>query len=145
MGTFKKIIEKFIIDITKAEGAVIAEILLIISSLTYLIKLNNYNEMLKNSYSDSDNVIDKSLRVFSTNNGQSSFLYFILGIILVFCLFGIFYYLFKRGYKSLMFLFGLVNLIFISLIFKSLLAPIIASLLTLGTFTAVIFLALRKQ
>ncbi|TXK46780.1 hypothetical protein [Lactococcus sp. dk322] len=145
MGIFKKIIEKFIIDITKAEGAVIAEILLIISSLTYLIKLNNYNEMLKNSYSDSDNVIDKSLRVFSTNNGQSSFLYFILGIILVFCLFGIFYYLFKRGYKSLMFLFGLVNLIFISLIFKSLLAPIIASLLTLGTFTAVIFLALRKQ
>lgn len=145
MGTFKKIIEKFIIDITKAEGAVIAEILLIISSLTYLIKLNNYNEMLKNSYSDSDNVIDKSLRVFSTNNGQSSFLYFILGIILVFCLFGIFYYLFKRGYKSLMFLFGLLNLIFISLIFKSLLAPIIASLLTLGTFTAVIFLALRKQ
>ncbi|GAA3266012.1 hypothetical protein LMG8520_2190 [Lactococcus lactis subsp. lactis] len=128
MDTVLEIIESLKEEISEAKGAVVAEIILIISWITYLIRLDKLNEILKTYYSVSDGIFVKSFKIVFSDKYASIMLYLLLGFLFLFFLIGITFYLFKQGNNMLSLITGIINFILIVFILNSLLAPILISI-----------------
>lgn len=128
MNTLLEIVESLKEEISESKGVVVAEIILIISWITYLIRLDKLNETLKTYYSVSDGIFVKSFKIVFSDKYASIMLYLLLGFVFLFFIIGITFYLFKQDNNILSIMTGIINFILILFILNSLLALILISI-----------------
>lgn len=141
MEMFEKVVKKIINEAVNAQGVIIVECILFISSIVFLIKQNNFNTYLKNKSSNSDDIGDSILKALSPDIYKPSGKLFLFGIVLLAFLILINFYLLKNGYNALPILFGIINLIMIIFILKALLAPNFIRVIVEVSFPVIIILS----
>lgn len=130
--------ENLIEDISEAKGVLIGEIVLVIAWFYYLGHLDKLNEKLKEYYSSSDGAVVRAFKII-TSEQNSSIMGYLLGVlVLLALLIGVVVVLFKQGNISVALITGILNLILMLFVFKSLLAPILVSIIILLVVVAIV-------
>lgn len=130
--------ENLIEDISEAKGVLIGEIVLIIAWFYYLGHLDKLNEKLKEYYSSSDGAVVRAFKVVFSEQNSSIMGYLLGGLVLLALLIGVVVVLFKQGNISVALITGILNLILMLFVFKSLLAPILVSIIILLVVVAIV-------
>ena len=120
--------EKILLDMVKFKELLISEFVLIVVWITYIIKLNILNDVLKKYYLSSDDIFVRAFKIVFSEQYKSILIYLIVGIVLLLALIGITCYLFMRVNNTLSIVLGILNIILIVLVLTSLLAPILISI-----------------
>lgn len=130
--------ENLIEDISEAKGVLIEEIVLIIVWFYYLGHLDKLNEKLKEYYSSSDGAVVRAFKIITSEQNSSIMGYLLGGLVLLALLIGVVVVLFKQGNISVALITGILNLILMLFVFKSLLAPILVSIIILLVVVAIV-------
>lgn len=130
--------ENLIEDISEAKGVLIGEIVLVIAWFYYLGHLDKLNEKLKEYYSSSDGAVVRAFKVVFSEQNSSIMGYLLGGLVLLALLIGVVVVLFKQGNISVALITGILNLILMLFVFKSLLAPILVSIIILLVVVAIV-------
>lgn len=130
--------ENLIEDISEAKGVLIGEIVLIIAWFYYLGHLDKLNEKLKEYYSSSDGAVVRAFKIVFSEQNSSIMGYLLGGLVLLALLIGVVVVLFKQGNISVALITGILNLILMLFVFKSLLAPILVSIIILLVVVAIV-------
>ncbi|MDT2944125.1 hypothetical protein P7H98_12170 [Lactococcus lactis] len=130
--------ENLIEDISEAKGVLIGEIVLVIAWFYYLGHLDKLNEKLKEYYSSSDGAVVRAFRIVFSEQNSSIMGYLLGGLVLLALLIGVVVVLFKQGNISVALITGILNLILMLFVFKSLLAPILVSIIILLVVVAIV-------
>lgn len=118
-------------DISEGKGVLIEEIVLVIAWFYYLGHLDKLNEKLKEYYSSSDGAVVRAFKIVFSEQNSSIMGYLLGGLVLLALLIGVVVVLFKQGNISVALITGILNLILMLFVFKSLLAPILVSIIIL--------------
>ena len=129
--------ENLIEDISEAKGVLIGEIVLVIAWFYYLGHLDKLNEKLKEYYSSSDGAVVRAFKIITSEQNSSIMGYLLGGLVLLALLIGV-VVLFKQGNISVALITGILNLILMLFVFKSLLAPILVSIIILLVVVAIV-------
>lgn len=130
--------ENLIEDISEAKGVLIGEIVLVIAWFYYLGHLDKLNEKLKEYYSSSDGAVVRAFKIITSEQNSSIMGYLLGGLVLLALLIGVVVVLFKQGNISVALITGILNLILMLFVFKSLLAPILVSIIILLVVVAIV-------
>lgn len=130
--------ENLIEDISEAKGVLIGEIVLIIAWFYYLGHLDKLNETLKEYYSSSDGAVVRAFKILLSEQNSSIMGYLLGGLVLLALLIGVVVVLFKQGNISVALITGILNFILMLFVFKSLLAPILVSIIILLVVVAIV-------
>ena len=130
--------ENLIEDISEAKGVLIGEIVLVIAWFYYLGHLDKLNEKLKEYYSSSDGAVVRAFKIVFSEQNSSIMGYLFGGLVLLALLIGVVVVLFKQGNISVALITGILNLILMLFVFKSLLAPILVSIIILLVVVAIV-------
>lgn len=130
--------ENLIEDISEAKGVLIGEIVLVIAWFYYLGHLDKLNEKLKEYYSSSDGAVVRAFKIITSEQNSSIMGYLLGGLVLLALLIGVVVVLFKQGKISVALITGILNLILMLFVFKSLLAPILVSIIILLVVVAIV-------
>lgn len=130
--------ENLIEDISEAKGVLIGELVLIIAWFYYLGHLDKLNEKLKEYYSSSDGAVVRAFKIVFSEQNSSIMGYLLGGLVLLALLIGVVVVLFKQGNISVALITGILNLILMLFVFKSLLAPILVSIIILLVVVAIV-------
>ncbi|MCT1194115.1 hypothetical protein EFL90_05350 [Lactococcus lactis] len=130
--------ENLIEDISEAKGVLIGEIVLVIAWFYYLGHLDKLNEKLKEYYSSSDGAVVRAFKIVFSEQNSSIMGYLFGGLVLLALLIGVVVVLFKQGNISVALITGILNLILMLFVFKSLLAPILVSIIILLVVVALV-------
>ena len=130
--------ENLIEDISEAKGILIGEIVLVIAWFYYLGHLDKLNEKLKEYYSSSDGAVVRAFKIITSEQNSSIMGYLFGGLVLLALLIGVVVVLFKQGNISVALITGILNLILMLFVFKSLLAPILVSIIILLVVVAIV-------
>lgn len=130
--------ENLIEDISEAKGVLIGEIVLVIAWFYYLGHLDKLNEKLKEYYSSSDGAVVRAFKIVFSEQNSSIMGYLFAGLVLLALLIGVVVVLFKQGNISVALITGILNLILMLFVFKSLLAPILVSIIILLVVVAIV-------
>lgn len=130
--------ENLIEDISEAKGVLIGEIVLVIAWFYYLGHLDKLNEKLKEYYSSSDGAVVRAFKIVFSEQNLSIMGYLLGGLVLLALLIGVVVVLFKQGNISVALITGILNLILMLFVFKSLLAPILVSIIILLVVVAIV-------
>lgn len=130
--------ENLIEDISEAKGVLIGEIVLVIAWFYYLGHLDKLNEKLKEYYSSSDGAVVRAFKIVFSEQNSSIMGYLLGGLVLLALLIGVVVVLFKQGNISIALITGILNLILMLFVFKSLLAPILVSIIILLVVVAIV-------
>lgn len=130
--------ENLIEDISEAKGVLIGEIVLVIAWFYYLGHLDKLNEKLKEYYSSSDGAVVRAFKIITSEQNSSIMGYLFGGLVLLALLIGVVVVLFKQGNISVALITGILNLILMLFVFKSLLAPILVSIIILLVVVAIV-------
>ncbi|QTP13195.1 hypothetical protein LLDRC3_03975 (plasmid) [Lactococcus lactis subsp. lactis] len=130
--------ENLIEDISEAKGVLIGEIVLVIAWFYYLGHLDKLNEKLKEYYSSSDGAVVRAFKIVFSEQNSSIMGYLLGGLVLLALLIGVVVVLFKQGNISVALITGILNLILMLFVFKSLLAPILVSIIILLVVVALV-------
>lgn len=130
--------ENLIEDISEAKGVLIGEIVLVIAWFYYLGHLDKLNEKLKEYYSSSDGAVVRAFKIVFSEQNSSIMGYLFGGLVLLALLIGVVVVLFKQGNISIALITGILNLILMLFVFKSLLAPILVSIIILLVVVAIV-------
>lgn len=130
--------ENLIEDISEAKGVLIEEIVLIIVWFYYLGHLDKLNEKLKEYYSSSDGAVVRAFKIITSEQNSSIMGYLLGGLVLLAWLIGVVVVLIKQGNISVALITGILNLILMLFVFKSLLAPILVSIIILLVVVAIV-------
>lgn len=130
--------ENLIEDISEAKGVLIGEIVLVIAWFYYLGHLDKLNEKLKEYYSSSDGAVVRAFKIVFSEQNSSIMVYLLGGLVLLALLIGVVVVLFKQGNISVALITGILNLILMLFVFKSLLAPILVSIIILLVVVAIV-------
>lgn len=130
--------ENLIEDISEAKGVLIEEIVLVIAWFYYLGHLDKLNEKLKEYYSSSDGAVVRAFKIVFSEQNSSIMGYLLGGLVLLALLIGVVVVLFKQGNISVALITGILNLILMLFVFKSLLAPILVSIIILLVVVAIV-------
>lgn len=125
-------------DISEAKGVLIGEIVLVIAWFYYLGHLDKLNEKLKEYYSSSDGAVVRAFKIVFSEQNSSIMGYLFGGLVLLALLIGVVVVLFKQGNISVALITGILNLILMLFVFKSLLAPILVSIIILLVVVAIV-------
>lgn len=125
-------------DISEAKGVLIEEIVLIIVWFYYLGHLDKLNEKLKEYYSSSDGAVVRAFKIVFSEQNSSIMGYLLGGLVLLALLIGVVVVLIKQGNISVALITGILNLILMLFVFKSLLAPILVSIIILLVVVAIV-------
>ena len=125
-------------DISEAKGVLIEEIVLVIAWFYYLGHLDKLNETLKEYYSSSDGAVVRAFKIITSEQNSSIMGYLLGGLVLLALLIGVVVVLFKQGNISVALITGILNLILMLFVFKSLLAPILVSIIILLVVVAIV-------
>ncbi|MEI3628320.1 hypothetical protein [Lactococcus lactis] len=125
-------------DISEAKGVLIGEIVLVIAWFYYLGHLDKLNEKLKEYYSSSDGAVVRAFKIITSEQNSSIMGYLFGGLVLLALLIGVVVVLFKQGNISVALITGILNLILMLFVFKSLLAPILVSIIILLVVVAIV-------
>jgi len=125
-------------DISEAKGVLIEEIVLVIAWFYYLGHLDKLNEKLKEYYSSSDGAVVRAFKIVFSEQNSSIMGYLLGGLVLLALLIGVVVVLFKQGNISVALITGILNLILMLFVFKSLLAPILVSIIILLVVVAIV-------
>lgn len=125
-------------DISEAKGVLIGELVLIIAWFYYLGHLDKLNEKLKEYYSSSDGAVVRAFKIVFSEQNSSIMGYLLGGLVLLALLIGVVVVLFKQGNISVALITGILNLILMLFVFKSLLAPILVSIIILLVVVAIV-------
>ena len=123
--------ENVIEAISEAKGILIGEIVLVIAWFYYLGHLDKLNEKLKEYYSSSDGAVVRAFKIVFSEQKSSIMVYLLGGLVLLAWLIGVVVVLIKQGNISVALITGILNLILMLFVFKSLLAPILVSIIIL--------------
>ena len=123
--------ENLIEAISEAKGILIGEIVLVIAWFYYLGHLEKLNEKLKEYYSSSDGAVVRAFKIVFSEQKSSIMVYLFGGLVLLAWLIGVVVVLIKQGNISVALITGILNLILMLFEFKSLLAPILVSIIIL--------------
>lgn len=134
----EKNMENLIEDISEAKGVLIGEIVLVIAWFYYLGHLDKLNEKLKEYYSSSDGAVVRAFKIVFSEQNSSIMGYLLGGLVLLALLIGVVVVLFKQGNISVALITGILNLILMLFVFKSLLAPILVSIIILLVVVAIV-------
>ena len=118
-------------DISEGKCVLIEEIVLVIAWFYYLGHLDKLNEKLKEYYSSSDGAVVRAFKIVFSEQNSSIMGYLLGGLVLLALLIGVVVVLFKQGNISVALITGILNLILMLFVFKSLLAPILVSIIIL--------------
>lgn len=129
--------ENLIEDISEAKGVLIGEIVLVIAWFYYLGHLDKLNEKLKEYYSSSDGAVVRAFKIVFSEQNSSIMGYLFAGLVLL-ALLIVVVVLFKQGNISVALITGILNLILMLFVFKSLLAPILVSIIILLVVVAIV-------
>lgn len=130
--------ENLIEDISEAKGVLIGELVLVIAWVYYLGHLDKLNEKLKEYYSSSDGAVVRAFKIVFSEQNSSIMGYLLGGLVLLALLIGVIVVLFKQGNISVALITGILNLILMLFVFKSLLAPILVSIIILLVVVAIV-------
>lgn len=130
--------ENLIEDISEAKGILIGEIVLVIAWFYYLGHLDKLNEKLKEYYSSSDGAVVRAFKIVFSEQNSSIMGYLLGGLVLLAWLIGVVVVLIKQGNISVALITGILNLILMLFVFKSLLAPILVSIIILLVVVAIV-------
>lgn len=130
--------ENLIEDISEAKGVLIGEIVLVIAWSYYLGHLDKLNEKLKEYYSSSDGAVVRAFKIVFSEQNSSIMVYLLGGLVLLAWLIGVVVVLIKQGNISVALITGILNLILMLFVFKSLLAPILVSIIILLVVVAIV-------
>ncbi|MDM7657207.1 hypothetical protein QUE96_11300 [Lactococcus lactis] len=130
--------ENLIEDISEAKGVLIGELVLVIAWVYYLGHLDKLNEKLKEYYSSSDGAVVRAFKIVFSEQNSSIMGYLLGGLVLLALLIGVVVVLFKQGNISVALITGILNLILMLFVFKSLLAPILVSIIILLVVVAIV-------
>lgn len=130
--------ENLIEDISEAKGILIGEIVLVIAWFYYLGHLDKLNEKLKEYYSSSDGAVVRAFKIVFSEQNSSIMVYLLGGLVLLAWLIGVIVVLIKQGNISVALITGILNLILMLFVFKSLLAPILVSIIILLVVVAIV-------
>ncbi len=130
--------ENLIEDISEAKGVLIGELVLVIAWFYYLGHLDKLNEKLKEYYSSSDGAVVRAFKIVFSEQNSSIMGYLLGGLVLLALLIGVVVILFKQGNISVALITGILNLILMLFVFKSLLAPILVSIIILLVVVAIV-------
>lgn len=130
--------ENLIEDISEAKGVLIGELVLVIAWFYYLGHLDKLNEKLKEYYSSSDGAVVRAFKIVFSEQNSSIMGYLLGGLVLLALLIGVVVVLFKQGNISVALITGILNLILMLFVFKSLLAPILVSIIILLVVVAIV-------
>lgn len=130
--------ENLIEDISEAKGVLIGEIVLVIAWFYYLGHLDKLNEKLKEYYSSSDGAVVRAFKIVFSEQNSSIMGYLLGGLVLLALLIGVVVVLFKQGNISVALITGILNLILMLFVFKSLLSPILVSIIILLVVVAIV-------
>ncbi|ARD97597.1 hypothetical protein [Lactococcus lactis] len=130
--------ENLIEDISEAKGVLIGEIVLVIAWFYYLGHLDKLNEKLKEYYSSSDGAVVRAFKIVFSEQNSSIMMYLLGGLVLLAWLIGVVVVLIKQGNISVALITGILNLILMLFVFKSLLAPILVSIIILLVVVAIV-------
>lgn len=130
--------ENLIEDISEAKGVLIGEIVLVIAWFYYLGHLDKLNEKLKEYYSSSDGAVVRAFKIVFSEQNSSIMVYLLGGLVLLAWLIGVVVVLIKQGNISVALITGILNLILMLFVFKSLLAPILVSIIILLVVVAIV-------
>ena len=130
--------ENLIEDISEAKGVLIGEIVLVIAWFYYLGHLDKLNEKLKEYYLSSDGAVVRAFKIITSEQNSSIMGYLFGGLVLLALLIGVVVVLFKQGNISVALITGILNLILMLFVFKSLLAPILVSIIILLVVVAIV-------
>ncbi|WP_347450520.1 MULTISPECIES: hypothetical protein [Lactococcus] len=130
--------ENLIEDISEAKGVLIGEIVLVIAWFYYLGHLDKLNEKLKEYYLSSDGAVVRAFKIVFSEQNSSIMMYLLGGLVLLALLIGVVVVLFKQGNISVALITGILNLILMLFVFKSLLAPILVSIIILLVVVAIV-------
>ncbi|TRW59605.1 hypothetical protein FNJ57_11250 [Lactococcus lactis] len=130
--------ENLIEDISEAKGVLIGEIVLVIAWFYYLGHLDKLNEKLKEYYSSSDGAVVRAFKIVFSEQNSSIMGYLLGGLVLLAWLIGVVVVLIKQGNISVALITGILNLILMLFVFKSLLAPILVSIIILLVVVAIV-------
>ena len=130
--------ENLIEDISEAKGILIGEIVLVIAWFYYLGHLDKLNEKLKEYYSSSDGAVVRAFKIVFSEQNSSIMVYLLGGLVLLAWLIGVVVVLIKQGNISVALITGILNLILMLFVFKSLLAPILVSIIILLVVVAIV-------
>ena len=130
--------ENLIEDISEAKGVLIGEIVLVIAWFYYLGHLDKLNEKLKEYYSSSDGAVVRAFKIVFSEQNSSIMVYLLGGLVLLAWLIGVDVVLIKQGNISVALITGILNLILMLFVFKSLLAPILVSIIILLVVVAIV-------
>ncbi|MBQ2644125.1 hypothetical protein EFN85_11955 [Lactococcus lactis] len=130
--------ENLIEDISEAKGVLIGEIVLVIAWFYYLGHLDKLNEKLKEYYLSSDGAVVRAFKIVFSEQNSSIMGYLFGGLVLLALLIGVVVVLFKQGNISVALITGILNLILMLFVFKSLLAPILVSIIILLVVVAIV-------
>ena len=125
-------------DISEAKGVLIGEIVLVIAWFYYLGHLDKLNEKLKEYYSSSDGAVVRAFKIITSEQNSSIMGSLFGGLVLLALLIGVVVVLFKQGNISVALITGILNLILMLFVFKSLLAPILVSIIILLVVVAIV-------
>ncbi|MDA2886789.1 hypothetical protein [Lactococcus lactis] len=125
-------------DISEGKGVLIEEIVLVIAWFYYLGHLDKLNEKLKEYYSSSDGAVVRAFKIVFSEQNSSIMGYLLGGLVLLALLIGVVVVLFKQGNISVALITGILNLILMLFVFKSLLAPILVSIIILLVVVAIV-------
>ena len=130
--------ENLIEDISEAKGVLIGEIVLVIAWFYYLGHLDKLNEKLKEYYLSSDGAVVRAFKIVFSEQNSSIMGYLFGGLVLLAWLIGVVVVLIKQGNISVALITGILNLILMLFVFKSLLAPILVSIIILLVVVAIV-------
>ncbi|MHC5838026.1 hypothetical protein ACYT4N_11905 [Lactococcus lactis] len=130
--------ENLIEDISEAKGVLIGEIVLVIAWFYYLGHLDKLNEKLKEYFLSSDGAVVRAFKIVFSEQNSSIMGYLFGGLVLLALLIGVVVVLFKQGNISVALITGILNLILMLFVFKSLLAPILVSIIILLVVVAIV-------
>ncbi|MGM7415809.1 hypothetical protein [Lactococcus lactis] len=130
--------ENLIEDISEAKGVLIGELVLVIAWVYYLGHLDKLNEKLKEYYSSSDGAVVRAFKIVFSEQNSSIMGYLLGGLVLLALFIGVVVVLFKQGNISVALITGILNLILMLFVFKSLLAPILVSIIILLVVVAIV-------
>ena len=130
--------ENLIEDISEAKGVLIGEIVLVIAWFYYLGHLDKLNEKLKEYYLSSDGAVVRAFKIVFSEQNSSIMVYLLGGLVLLAWLIGVVVVLIKQGNISVALITGILNLILMLFVFKSLLAPILVSIIILLVVVAIV-------
>ena len=125
-------------DISEGKGVLIEEIVLVIAWFYYLGHLDKLNEKLKEYYSSSDGAVVRAFKIVFSEQNSSIMGYLLGGLVLLAWLIGVVVVLIKQGNISVALITGILNLILMLFVFKSLLAPILVSIIILLVVVAIV-------